>query len=159
MKKSLRKYRLPPTFHLHLDPFFSWNRSRSQGAAHILDHGASPEASTICLSQKGIRAVVLCCLPSGVLQPRHTAPPLRCGRHHGSAVRQKDGTTPMEAPRKFYSSMLLRSNTLSVLERYSRRLNGNVDSIGYGVTLIDKLPLRRISHDNSSRPNFHPRSS
>lgn len=45
----------------------------------------------------------------------------------------------MEAPRKFYSSMLLRSNTLSVLERYSRRLNGNVDSIGYGVTLIDKL--------------------
>lgn len=45
-----------------------------------------------------------------------------------------DGGAP-----QIYSSMLLRSNTLSVLERYSRRLNGNVDSIGYGVTLIDKL--------------------
>jgi hypothetical protein len=136
-----------------LIPFFMEPFSLPRGCPHPrsrcvpggIDNLPQPKRNT---------AVVLCCLPSGVLQPRHTAPPLRCGRHHGSAVRQKDGTTPMEAPRKFYSSMLLRSNTLSVLERYSRRLNGNVDSIGYGVTLIDKLRYEEyhmtILHDPTS---------
>lgn len=103
------------------------------------------------------RCAVLSSLRSSSAASYRTSTALRPASRIGRASKRRDDSDG--GARKFYSSMLLRSNTLSVLERYSRRLNGNVDSIGYGVTLIDKAPLRRISHDNSSRPNFHPRSS